>query len=301
MIKVAKRNGSYLINMSDSGYYNRKDWVVETVDGKEYKFSDKEVTIGSEPKAFYLIHTQNTHVGYEKDGELLTSEEFKEKDDALTVNALWDDEDSIFVFNNLDEEYDYRKWRKGWNAKHEMQTTRVSQEFSLFFTDDKSDMQYLSSVLNLDADSFGLYRVNIPVEAVEDRVKKRFSTGGFTVDSTWKPEARANGIYWKFYLNHKVYNREPLSWTFQLHAVGPYEDCIKWRDDRLEEIDSRVDAILSQYEDVDSLTKAAIAKKIDSLEKSVRGFAPTYSAAQKKKSEYNHAIARLKEIREMLK
>ncbi len=301
MIKVAKRGNQYLINSKDTGAYYARELEVETVDGVIFTFTDKEASIGSEPKAFFAISRKSAHVGYEKDGEFLTTERWTEINNAMTANALWDDDDRVFVFNDLDEEYDYRKWRKGWTAKHEEQIQRNELNFQLYHVEDQDDMEYLHPVMNLDADSFGLYRVSIPVEDVERRVRNRFAIGGFTIDSTWRPEARANGVYWKFYLSHKVYNRDQISWTFQLHAVGPYADCIEWRDARLAEIDEKVDQVLAQFQGIDAVTKAALNSKLEYLTKNIRGFAPTYSAAQKKKSEYSQALKRLEEIRELLK
>ena len=284
------------------------EYIVESYSGQEVMVKDV-TSIKFKREITRISHYENEH------GDMLTTEEFVASKKSLESKG-YPDEDSAYdiSFSNLDDEYNYRKFRKEWGAKY---TTTVgwedvSTERTLIkLKTDNAFIESLYCTSDFTKEDSLLYTYSRR-SAINDIVNKCFESLGMEFkgkleytqthsEKVWGNSDTSTPRYIVAFGTYVFSNDFPYA-SGVSNYKGTLEQCLALynSDKKLYEnhIKSKYSAHFGNKE-INKITTGMVLNKLETIHRALIGVQPkqnSYSSFTTQKREMKELIDKLKEV-----
>lgn len=294
---VLKSDDFYIFRRPKYSYVTPSAVILE--DGSELDLASNAYPFSVTKKPVNLIRrsTQNVTVGY---GDL-SPEEYNEKRKELAAKGRYEEDEydnDGLVFDDLDDEYAYRKFVNDHPLRSEKRDVETEIEFEIFEMGTSSE-KYIEPISNLDVKKTSFaYSLEIPAADILERFKSHFG-GDFTFYQ-YSNKMKNLGEYRNFDVELEYDVRFKNTYessvsgkeVFIVRRVGSLEGLIARRDATLKQVDDLAKKIKAQFNPAGEILVADLIKDLNGI----RSRAVSVHSMQKTRGEKKLLLDRIDSV-----
>lgn len=304
---VIKSEDSYIFNKPRYGFgWHGGPTHIIFADGSEQEFVAAALPFSTTKEPVRVVRRyvdRQTPLLY---GDLLPDEYNKKREELESKGWYDDDEDHEWMFDNLDDEYAYKKFIRDHPVSYEEKDVEEEVKFGIFHVGQELGELYINPISSVDVVEENKYQyyMEIPDAVVFARFRSQF-------DESFELREYGNKVT---NLGHYRNQDVRLEYSVQLKGttgrvdgeqvfvtrrIGNIEDIIACRDRTFQQIEDLANSIKAQFRPADTATISEVIKTLESIKSRAARIAPMQKSRGEKNFLINDINTQINKLKDM--